>query len=373
MSGIYIHIPFCKQKCSYCDFHFSTNKRLESEMVGAICQELINKSHLFQEVSIQTIYFGGGSPSFIQTENLARILDQIRENYSLEEPLEVTIECNPDDINQNFSDAIMEMGFNRISLGIQSFFNEDLELMNRAHDSDQAASAVQQLKKSGFQNITIDLIYGLPNTSMEKWKANIQQALNLDVPHISSYCLTIEEKTLLHHQIETGAIQLPTPESQLEQFVFLSETLVKEGYEHYEISNFAKPGFESKHNSSYWKNKDYIGVGPSAHSKIGNKRFWNISNNYQYIKRLKTDLNVSEEEILSEKDLFNEMLMIGLRTKWGVKLDNIRSSEFYTTEFQKELNKKIEEGFLQIEDEAIKISGVNKFIADTIISDLFIV
>lgn len=342
-------------------------------MVGAIEQELIKKNVLFQEVSIETIYFGGGSPSFISITNLKRILDTIREQYSVVKNLEITIECNPDDIDLSFATAIYSIGFNRISLGIQSFFDDDLQMMNRVHSSKEAKSAVDSLKEAGFENITIDLIYGLPNSDMKKWETNIDQALALGVPHISSYCLTIEDKTLLKHQIEKGIVKTIEDSEQLDQFKFLTKKLIEAGYEHYEISNFAKEGYRSKHNSSYWRNKDYIGVGPSAHSKIGNRRFWNISNNSEYIKRLKMDMEISEEEILSQKDQFNELIMIGLRTKEGVSISELKKYRFFDKNFQKELENLQNQDKISLKNEVITIEGENKFIADTIISDLFIV
>ena len=342
-------------------------------MVGAIEQELIKKNVLFQEVSIETIYFGGGSPSFISITNLKRILDTIREQYSVVKNLEITIECNPDDIDLSFATAIYSIGFNRISLGIQSFFDDDLQMMNRVHSSKEAKSAVDSLKEAGFENITIDLIYGLPNSDMKKWETNIDQALALGVPHISSYCLTIEDKTLLKHQIDKGIVKTIEDSEQLDQFKFLTKKLIEAGYEHYEISNFAKEGYRSKHNSSYWRNKDYIGVGPSAHSKIGNRRFWNISNNSEYIKRLKMYMEISEEEILSQKDQFNELIMIGLRTKEGVSISELKKYRFFDKNFQKELEILQNQDKISLKNEVITIEGENKFIADTIISDLFIV
>lgn len=373
MSGIYIHIPFCKQKCSYCDFHFSTNKRLETEMVGAICQEIIKKKDKLINNTIETVYFGGGSPSFIETENIGKIIQELQNHFEIEKNVEITIECNPDDITEEFLVKIIEYGVNRISLGIQSFFDDDLKLLNRAHDSTSASDSIQLIKNAGIQNITIDLIYGLPNMTMDRWQQNIQKALDLDVPHISSYCLTIEEKTLLHHQVSKGIIQVPKDEEQFDQYSYLVVRLTKEGYDNYEISNFAKEGSISKHNSSYWKNKNYLGFGPSAHSKIGNVRFWNISNNNQFIKRLETDNKFDEEEILTQQDLFNELIMIGLRTKWGVEIAQLATFPFYDKDFQELLNKLESEDKIFQENDRIFITQKNKFIADTIISELFVV
>ncbi|MEZ4938377.1 MAG: radical SAM family heme chaperone HemW [Crocinitomicaceae bacterium] len=373
MSGIYVHIPFCKQKCSYCDFHFSTNKRLEEEMVGAIQQEIIHKSKQFPIFHVETIYFGGGSPSFISLENLNVILSSIKESFTVAENPETTIECNPDDISVSFSEGLKEMGFNRISLGIQSFYDSDLQMLNRAHNSNQIELAISNLKNAGFQNITIDLIYGLPGSNLERWSENLEKAIQLNIPHISSYCLTVEEKTLLHYQIENGTLHVLSDQLQSEQFELLMNKLQVSGYDQYEISNFARPGFESIHNSSYWKNEDYLGIGPSAHSKIGNKRFWNISNNNQFIKRFKTNNQYWEEEVLSEKDIFNELIMIGLRTKRGVSLKELHNFPFYESQFLPELEKLVQTGKIHFENDTIQIVGKNKFIADTIISDLFIV
>lgn len=342
-------------------------------MVGVIAQEVIHKKELLGPSEIQTIYFGGGSPSFIEAGGLAKILISIHQHFHVSEKAEITIECNPDDIDQTFAQELTNLGFNRISLGVQSFFDSDLKMLNRAHSSNQANEAIELLQNSGFNNITLDLIYGLPGSSMKKWERNIQQALALNVPHISSYCLTIEDKTLLKHQIEKGVLKEISESDQLKQYKLLVKSLEDKGYEHYEISNFALPGFRSKHNSSYWQNKDYLGLGPSAHSKIGQRRFWNISNNNQFIKRFKTDKKYWEEEILTEKDMFNELIMIGLRMKEGLDLKQLRDFSFFESDFLPELKKLVENGKIKQENERIHIIGKNKFIADTIISDLFIV
>ena len=278
-------------------------------MVGAMLEEIIHKKEHFPTFSVETIYFGGGSPSFIDPKGLAKILDSIRENFEVSNPLEVTIECNPDDVSREFALEIAKMGFNRISLGIQSFFDEDLKMMNRAHNVNQVEASIQNLKEAGFDNITIDLIYGLPGSNLKKWEENLEKAIALDVPHISSYCLTIEDRTLLKHQLESGELSPISEKANLEQYELLVSKLNDAGYEQYEISNFAKNGYQSIHNSSYWKNEDYLGIGPSAHSKVGNKRFWNISNNNQFIKRFKTNNQYWEEEVLSERDIFNELII----------------------------------------------------------------
>ena len=373
MPGIYIHIPFCKQKCSYCDFHFSTNRRQEDEMVRAICLEIEKKRFFLGDHEIKTIYFGGGSPSFIQSQNLAKILAAIQKFFNVISEPEITVECNPDDIDDQFLSSMKAIDVNRISIGVQSFFDDDLKLLNRAHNGNMAYDAIRKIQDFGFDNITLDLIYGLPQLNHERWAKNIDLALGLNIPHISSYCLTVEDKTLLKHQLEKGKIQLPNEEEQSSQFKYLVTTLTDAGFDHYEISNFAKSDFISKHNSSYWKNENYLGFGPSAHSKIDNKRFWNISNNNQYIKGIMADQVVYEEEKLSEQDLFNEILMIGLRTKWGVDLKELQRFSFYDLSFKKELNQLIQEKKIKVHEDRIYIEGANKFIADTIISNLFIV
>lgn len=342
-------------------------------MVGGICEEIFKKKAYFEDTIVETLYFGGGSPSFIEAENIGKIIESVRENYQVDPEAEITIECNPDDIDREFLTNMIAFGINRVSLGVQSFFDEDLSLLNRAHNGKNAEDAIQMIQAAGIQNISIDLIYGLPNLSFENWQKNVQKAIDSGVPHISSYCLTVEEKTLLHHQLKSGIIQLPSDEAQLKQYEYLISTLIENGFDHYEISNFSKLNSISKHNSSYWKNKNYLGFGPSAHSKINQTRFWNISNNNLFLKRLKTNTDFFEKEELSDIDLFNELIMIGLRTKWGVEISELKNFPFYNAEFEKILKKLQKEDRIRLQNGRITIEGSNKFIADTIISDLFVV
>lgn len=284
MAGIYVHIPYCKVKCHYCDFHFSTQTDSVPEMIKAICAEIeIRKSYLNQQ-KIETIYFGGGTPAFISSVHLQEILNKIYSTFTVDDHAEITIECNPDDITDKRVKEFSEMGVNRFSLGVQSFDNEVLKFMNRAHDADQIYRAIDIARKANFQNITIDLIYGIPEKKMDYWEKQLHEFYKLDLPHLSSYSLTIEPKTFFGAQQIKGKL-LPKPDEQvLLEFQYLMDSALSNGFEQYEISNFARPGFISKHNSAYWLGKHYLGIGPSAHSYNGTSRGWNVSNNAVYIR-----------------------------------------------------------------------------------------
>lgn len=373
---IYIHIPFCKQKCSYCNFHFSTSLALKEAMIDGIKKEISLRIDELQNKKLQSLYFGGGTPSILGVDALKTITDEVLKHFSFEKDIEITLEANPDDLDKQFLKELSSSHFNRLSIGTQSFYEEDLKLMNRAHNASQAGDSIKRAQDFGFENISIDLIYGSPTSSFQIWKDNLQRAVDLQVSHISSYALTIEPKTALENWISKGKINSPNETQQNEEFYYMSEFLKEKGFVHYEISNFGKPNFFSKHNSAYWKYKEYLGIGPSAHSYDGNsKRSWNVANNSQYIKALNENKLALETEILSEKDKFNEMMMIGLRTIWGVDLTDFNSkfSEEIQSHFNKEVKSKLEEGILQIEDNFLKIPEKSWFLADGIASDLFIV
>ncbi|MEZ4720688.1 MAG: radical SAM family heme chaperone HemW [Flavobacteriales bacterium] len=320
MSGIYVHIPFCKQKCSYCDFHFSTNLKLQNDLVDSLCKEIeLQKDYLSE--APQTLYFGGGTPSILSQENLSRIFEALHKYFDLSQLSEVTFESNPDDHSVENLRFWKSLGINRLSIGIQSFIDRDLKLMNRAHNADHAKQCVEQAREAGFESLSIDLIYGIPDQSFDQWKANVQEAIQLNPDHISAYCLTVEPKTALAHMVAKGEIFEKSDEVIEQEYLYLHQTLEAAGYEHYEVSNFSKPGKRAAHNSNYWSGKAYLGIGPSAHSFDGNrKRQWNISNNPTYIKKLRTSEEWFDTETLKETERYNEMIMTGLRTKSGIDI-----------------------------------------------------
>ena len=373
---IYIHIPFCKQKCSYCNFHFSTSLQLKDEMLSALKKELALRQNEFPEQQIKSLYFGGGTPSVLSVDELKSLIDEVLKYYSFDEAIEITLEANPDDLNSTYLKELSRTEVNRLSIGTQSFFDADLELMNRAHNASQAESSIKRAQDSGFENISIDLIYGSPTSNFEQWKENLNKTIALQVPHISSYALTIEPKTALNNWISKGEISAPKENLQQEAFFYMSEFLKNNGFDHYEISNFGKPGFHSKHNTAYWQYLPYLGIGPSAHSYNGvDERSWNLANNSLYIKNLHQDILPKEVEKLSEQDRFNEMIMIGLRTTYGVNLTQLKNrfSEKILKYFDEILSEKLNEEKVMIENNHLKIPEKHWFLADGIASDFFIV
>ena len=373
---IYLHIPFCKQKCSYCNFHFSTSFSLKDEMLSAIKKEIQLRHNELENKTLKSLYFGGGTPSVLSVDEIKSLIDEIQKYFSFDENIEITLESNPDDLNKNFLEELSQTEINRLSIGTQSFFDEDLKLMNRAHNASEAESSIKRAQDFGLVNISIDLIYGSPTSNFEIWKDNLSKTIELQVPHVSSYALTVEPKTALEKWIENGKIRSPEETEQNQEFYYMKDFLKDNGFDHYEISNFGNPGFHSKHNSAYWKSEPYLGIGPSAHSYNGSfERSWNIANNPIYIKNLNQNILPIEKEILTEKDRFNEMIMIGLRTIWGVDLNRINqnfSSEVIDY-LNQEIKSKIESGILEIENNYLKIPEKHWFLADGIASDLFIV
>ena len=342
-------------------------------MIESICEELIQKKEYLNKEPIKTIYFGGGTPSLISTELLRRIIDTIYLYFEIVIDVEFTFECNPDDLTNEKLKELRTLGVNRLSIGIQSFEDEQLEFMNRAHNSNEALNCVKLAQNNGFTNITIDLIYGLPNTSEKYWEKQIEKAIDLNVNHISAYCLTIEERTVFGNWYKSGKLKLVEDEYSLNQFKRLQSELHKNGFEHYEISNFSKNGFISKHNSAYWLGEKYIGIGPSAHSFNGSSRQWNVANNSKYINGLRKKETYFEVEQLSSTDKFNEYILTRLRTKWGVNLDDL----FLINDKQKVQTLKMADKFiknndLQIIDNTLFITQQGKFIVDHISSELFI-
>ena len=372
MAGIYIHIPFCKQKCSYCDFHFSTNLQHKSNLIQAINKELeIRKDEI--STPLETIYFGGGTPSILSEIELESIFETIYKNYSTKNLKEITLEANPDDLNKEKLNFLKSTPINRFSIGVQSFFEEDLKLMNRAHNVQEAETSIKLAQDFGFENITIDLIYGSTTTTNEMWKQNLQKAIELNVPHISSYALTIEEKTILDYQIKKGITKPVDEDRQNEQFQLLVDTLTSNDFIQYEISNFGKEDYFSLHNSNYWKGIHYLGIGPSAHSYNGKTRAWNIANNSKYIQAINENNLPQEIEVLNEVEKFNEMIMIGLRTIYGIDLNRINSefSQPLVNSFHQELNQLINENLVEKKENKIILKPEAKFFADGIASRLF--
>lgn len=374
MPGIYIHIPFCKQACHYCDFHFSTSMKKKDEMVMALAKELIMRAGEFENEIVETIYFGGGTPSVLDISELKLLIYTVYQNYNVAENPEITLEANPDDLSK---DRILELAknrVNRLSIGIQSFFDDDLKLMNRAHNANEAKACLAEATKH-FDNISIDLIYGIPGLSNERWKQNIEAALSLDIPHISSYALTVEPKTTLKKLIQTGKIAEPNDEVAQEQFQILVDLLQANGFIHYELSNFGKPNYFSKNNSAYWLGKKYLGIGPSAHSYNGVSRSWNVANNSLYLKSIQENQLPNEVEILSLNDRYNEYIMTGLRTIWGVDLNRIEN-EFGTTTLtylKKQAQKFLDDGLLVVDHTILKTTAKGKFLTDGMASDLFLI
>ena len=373
MSGIYIHIPFCKQACHYCDFHFSTSLKKKEEMVLALAKEIALRKSEFQNEIVETIYFGGGTPSILKTADIRLLIDAVFVNYKVIENPEITIEANPDDLTEIRITELSNNRINRLSIGIQSFFEDDLKLMNRAHNSAEAKKCLE-IATQYFDNISIDLIYGVPEMSNEKWLQNIEKALSFNVPHISSYALTVEPKTALATFIQKGIISQPDDEVAQEHFHLLVDKLEENGFIHYELSNFGKENYFSKNNSSYWLGKKYIGIGPSAHSYDGVSRSWNVSNNTHYLKSIAENKLPSETETLTQIDRYNEYVMTGLRTIWGISLDRIEKEfgKTYLDYLNQQAAKYIEDHLLFVDENILRTTKSGKFLSDGIASDLFL-
>ena len=373
-AGIYIHIPFCKQACHYCDFHFSTRIMKKEAMVNALCKELEIRKKEFKDELVATIYFGGGTPSVLETKEIDRIIKAVYDNYTVAASPEITLEANPDDLSEEKLVALSRSPINRLSIGIQSFFEEDLKLMNRAHNAKEAEDCIARASRY-FDNISIDLIYGMPNMTNERWKENIAKALTFKIPHISSYALTVEPNTALASFVKKGLVKPVEDEIAQEHFNILNETLSNAGYSCYEISNFGKPGYFSKNNSAYWQQKKYLGIGPSAHSFNGVSRGWNINNNPKYLKAIELGELPMEVEVLSTTDKYNEYIMTGLRTIWGVSLSRI-AAEYgnnYKEYVMLQAEKYIEEHLLYLDGDVLLATKKGKFLADGIAADLFMI
>ena len=372
MAGIYIHIPFCKQACHYCDFHFSTSLKKKDELIQSLLKEFTLRKFELNNQLVETIYFGGGTPSLLTNQEIQLLLDSIYLNYNVASEVEITLEANPDDLSKNRIFELSSSPINRLSIGIQSFFDEDLKLMNRAHNANEAKQCLEEASKH-FENITIDLIYGIPGLTNEKWIENMKTTLLFNIPHISSYALTVEPKTALANFIKKGQIQNLDDEIAEKQFHMLIEKLESEGFVHYELSNFGKPEFFSKHNTSYWEGKPYLGIGPSAHSFNGSQRSWNVRNNSTYIKSINNDVLPTEVETLTMTDKYNEYVMTGLRTIWGVSLNKVEQyfGVNFKNYFLEQSQKYFDQQLLYLDGDKVVVTKKGKFLSDTITSDVF--
>ena len=372
MAGIYIHIPFCKTRCIYCDFYSTTRSELKQQYIRALCTELKTRKGYLKEEPIETIYFGGGTPSQLAHEDFEQIFRTIKEVYGTEHAEEITLEANPDDLTEEYVSMLRTLPFNRISMGIQTFDTPTLKLLNRRHNAAQAIAAVHRLRQAGFRNISIDLIYGLPDETDQRWERDLQQAVGLDVEHISAYHLTYEKGTRIYEMLQSHRISEVDEESSVRFFSALMDTLGAAGYEHYEISNFCLPGLHSRHNSSYWTGKKYLGCGPSAHSYNGISRQWNIASLNEYIKGIDGGIPAFEIEELDLSTRYNDFVITGIRTKWGMPLSKLRK------EYGEELyayclrmaQPYLKQGTLEIVNDTLKLTRPGIFISDGIMSDM---
>ena len=373
MAGIYIHIPFCKQSCHYCNFHFSTSTKNKEEVLYAIENEIKQKGQASNE-AISTIYFGGGTPSILDVNEINSIINRIHKEFNVETEAEITIEANPDDLNKEKIINLSLTEINRLSIGVQSFIDKELRIMNRAHDSKKALNSIE-ISKKYFNNISIDLMYGVPESTLESWTYNLDTVSQFDINHISSYALTLEPKTALESFVRKLVVEMPEEELVYDQYNLINKKLEPLGFINYEVCSFAKENFFSKNNSAYWLRKKYIGIGPSAHSFDGKSRSWNISNNKKYIDQIKKGKSFYKKEKLSKVDQYNEYVMTGFRTIWGVSANfiennfNSKFKNYFTDRIQKHIDQKN----IIVKDDIYTTTNEGRFLADGISSDLFLV
>lgn len=373
MAGIYLHIPFCKQKCHYCNFFSLATTRYRTEFVEALLKEIELQQGYLESQVVNTIYFGGGTPSLLSTLEIKKIIDKLIKHFNVSGEVEITLEANPDDVTEEKGKEWAASPVNRISLGVQSFHDEDLEYLNRVHDSKSALNSIDLLKRLGFNNLTIDLIYGIPTLNEERWIENLQIFFSRDLPHLSAYALTVEEKTALAHLIQKKKIRPVREKDQVEHFNILTELTEKEGFIHYEISNFARPGHYSKHNSIYWLGGHYLGLGPSAHSFNGTERKWNVSNLSTYIRMENVTEILEETETLSMVQQYNEYVMTSLRTAWGCDLEHVNNvfGEQYSQYLEKKAGPRILDNTIRQSGRVLSLTKKGKLFADGIASSLF--
>jgi len=372
MAGIYIHIPFCKQACHYCDFHFSTSLKYKGELLQALVKEIrLQKIYLDGE-TIGTIYFGGGTPSLLTGAEINLLINTITDLHTVASDAEITLEANPDDLDKNKVKALTQTPVNRLSIGLQSFFDDDLQWMNRAHRSAEAEASVKRAQDGGFENITVDLIYGYPLLTGQKWKFNLDKVFELQVPHVSAYSMTVEPRTALASFIKKKKEQPMNDEQSAEQFIYMMDAMQQQGFEQYEISNFCKPGDYSRHNSNYWKGVKYLGIGPSAHSFNGETRQWNVANNAKYTASLLSGEIPAETELLSETNRLNEYVMTSLRTIWGLELDKLNSiAKGSDSEVLKSAQEFFDKGYIEQDGRIIRLTQAGKLYADHVAASLF--
>jgi oxygen-independent coproporphyrinogen-3 oxidase len=372
MANLYFHYPFCKQACHYCNFHFSTSLKQKNRMWKALKNELIQRADELQS-PIESVYFGGGSPSLLNAEEIQNIMDRIRNLVDVSPVLEVTLEVNPDDVSAAYLKGLKAAGVNRLSLGVQSFIDRDLTLMNRAHDSAQALQALEEVS-THFTNYSLDLIYGMPYSNSAEWEQNIETALSFTPPHVSSYALTVEPKTALDHQVKKGEVLLLPEEAVHEHYQLMIQKMEEKGYVNYEFSNFGKPGFFSVNNQNYWNGKPYVGIGPAAHSYDGvSIRKWNVANNLLYLKAIENGKLPSEEEKLTKRDRYNEYVMTGLRTIEGISLEFVESTfgSTYAKYLEAQAARQLETQDLYWDGDHLKIAKSAKFLTDGLAANLF--
>ncbi|HEY8780851.1 MAG TPA: radical SAM family heme chaperone HemW [Mucilaginibacter sp.] len=372
MAGIYIHVPFCKQACHYCDFHFITSLKYKNELLQSLRKDIsLQKNYLAGE-TVETIYFGGGTPSLLNADDINLLIGTIAGLHAVSAEAEITLEANPDDLNKEKLQSLRQTDVNRLSIGIQSFFDDDLQWMNRVHRGKEAEVSVKRAQDIGLENLTVDLIYGYPLLSDQKWKYNLEKVFELGIPHVSSYSMTIEPKTALASFIKNKKQQAMDDEQSAKQFILLMDSMQSHGFEHYEISNFCKPGHYSRHNSNYWKGVKYLGIGPSAHSYDGETRQWNIANNAKYIQSLETGKIPAETELLTEANRLNEYIMTSLRTMWGLnlgKLDIIAAGA--SDQLLIAARRFFDDQWIEQKDDVIYLTKTGKLYADNVASGLF--
>ena len=372
MAGIYIHIPFCAKRCLYCDFFSSTDMQFKTPYIQAIIREMELRKDYIDNEPIETIYFGGGTPSQLGEKDFEKIFDAINRIFDTSQCQEITLEANPDDMTPEYAASLQKLPFNRISMGVQSFQEKDLRFLNRRHNREQAIRAVALCKEHGISNINIDLIYGLPGQTLDEWSLNLEEAILLDVPHISAYHLIYEERTALYKLLKEGGITPVDEELSVSLFSTLINRLTKAGYLHYEISNFARPGYISQHNSSYWLGKKYIGIGAAAHSYNGSNRLWSVSSLPLYLKGIVTETPAVEIEELDENTQYNDFIITRLRTMWGIQLQKIKElfGEEKWNYLKQQAEPYLQQNLLNLQNETLKLSKKGIFISDGIMSDL---
>jgi oxygen-independent coproporphyrinogen-3 oxidase len=372
MAGLYIHVPFCKKRCVYCDFFSHTQIRYKDQYLSAVVKEMAMRKDYIAGEPLETVYLGGGTPSLLSAADLERVFDAIYRLFPVKENAEITLEANPEDMTPGYVASLRSLPFNRVSMGVQSFNDEDLRFLRRRHTACRAIEAVRLCEESGYGNISIDLMYGLPGQTLAKWKENVKEALRLNIAHLSAYHLTFEKDTLIYRMKDEGRIRPLDEEASLSLFTALTDMLTDAGYLHYEISNFAKPGRISLHNSSYWMGKKYLGIGPSAHSYNVESRQWNVSSLQRYMEGIQKGLPYVETEMLNINDKYNEYILTRLRTQWGISLSRIQAdfgeSKYLYCKMQAE--RWVGSGILRIEDDKLVFSKNGWFVSDSVISAL---